>query len=117
MRPMFKSLLFFGGSVWLMVAGAETPYPTAERYLFVRQCMNEHAHFLSPPMYQCACVMDKLVATVPYEDFSFLRTVGQAVTIGGERGGELRDNQAVQASAKKYRDLLKNLSQSCDLQP
>jgi hypothetical protein len=119
MRQIFKPLIAFVICTNLMmtVAKAEAPYPTAERYLFVRQCMNEHADFLSPPMYQCACVMDKLVATVPYEEFSFLRAVGMAVTIGGERGGELRDNQAVQDSARKYRDLMKKLAQSCDLQP
>ena len=44
-----------------------------------------------------------------------MTTIVKAVSIGGERGGDLRDNETIKPQIKRYRDLQSEVQKSCFL--
>lgn len=81
---------------------ASHDYPTHERVIYAIQCIaaNGGAHAL---IYQCSCAIDKLARQFSYEEFVDMQTAANGLSMAGERGGELRDNDAVRANARRYR--------------
>jgi len=54
---------------------------------------------------------------VSYEDYTNMSTIVNAMTIGGERGGVMRDNETVKPQIKRYRDLQAKVQKACFLSP
>ncbi len=88
-------------------------YPTLERVRFVQDCMAEHPGPTFEMTSKCVCVVDALAQTMTLEEFVDMNTEMKAVSIGGERGGALRDNERVQKDVRKWRAQLKQVKQAC----
>ena len=92
-------------------------FPTVDRVLYVQECMKVHPGPSFEMVNKCSCALDKLAGEVKYEDYVTMITVVNAVSIGGERGSELRDNESIKPLAKRFRELQSKVQQSCFINP
>ena len=90
-------------------------FPTADRMLYVQECMQAHPGSNFEMVNKCSCALDKLALKVKFDDYVTMTTIVKAVTIGGERGGDLRDNETIKPQIKRYRDLQSEVQSSCFL--
>ena len=97
-------------------AAAPEPYPTSERVLYVNQCMRDHPGAFYEMVNKCSCAIDAMAREVSYEDYSTMITVVNAMTIGGERGGELRDNETLKPQVKRWREMQQKVQRGCFIQ-
>ncbi len=102
------------GPAW---AQAPAGYPTVERVLFVQECMRAHPGNYYEMVNKCSCALDTLARDLPFDDYETLTTVTNALTIGGERGGVMRDNEALPPLARKLRELTAKAKRSCFINP
>lgn len=94
-------------------APAANDYPTAQRVLYVQECMAAHPGNHYEMVSKCSCAIDAMAEQVPYDDFVTMSTIANALTIGGERGGSLRDNETLKPDVKRFRDLQAKVKKSC----
>jgi hypothetical protein len=90
-------------------------FPTVDRMLYVQECIQAHPGPNFEMVNKCSCALDKLALKVKFDDYVTMTTIVKAVTIGGERGGELRDNETIKPQIKRYRDLQSEAQKSCFL--
>lgn len=90
-------------------------FPTADRMLYVQECMRAHPGSNFEMVNKCSCALDNLALKVKFDDYVTMSTIVKAVTIGGERGGDLRDNEVIKPQIKRYRDLQSEVQKSCFL--
>lgn len=98
------------------VAAPATPghdYPTVERVLYVQQCMREHPGPFYEMVNKCSCALDRIAAEVSLDDFVEMNTVVNAMTIGGERGSELRDNAGAKKQVSRWKALQARVQPAC----
>ncbi len=88
-------------------------YPTADRVVFVQACMRDHPGPHYEMINKCACAIDKIASTVPFDEFVDMNTATNANTIGGERGSYIRDVELLQKDIRKYRRILGEAKKSC----
>jgi hypothetical protein len=88
-------------------------FPTAERVIYVQECIknNPGPHF--EMINKCSCALDALAREVKYDDYVTMTTVVNAMSIGGERGNDLRDNETLKPQLKRYRDLQAQAQKTC----
>ena len=98
-------------------AAAANDFPTADRVLYVQECIKAHPGANFEMVSKCACALDKLAAKIKFDDYVTMTTIVKAVTISGERGADLRDNESVKPQIKRYRDLQTDVQKSCFLNP
>lgn len=96
-------------------AAAASNFPTADRVEFVLECMRDHAGGEFELLNKCSCVIDRLAEKYKYDAYVEAQTLAKSVTIAGERGSVLRDNEAAQKAARSYRDTLAAASRACFL--
>ena len=104
--------------VALLSAGpvlAANDFPTSTRVEFVLECMRDHTGGDFELLSKCSCVIDRLAEKYKYEAFVEAQTLAKSVTIAGERGAALRDNEQAQKAARKYRDGVAAASRACFL--
>ncbi|HEV7821374.1 MAG TPA: hypothetical protein VGO84_09350 [Burkholderiales bacterium] len=88
-------------------------YPTAGRVEYVTLCIQAHGNdFVN--LYKCSCVIDKIAAVLPYDEFVEQSTFSKYATLGGEGGAEFRVDQA-KDKTKKFRALQASASNECGL--
>jgi len=92
---------------------AANDFPTLERVLYVQECMRAHPGPQFEMVSKCSCALDALAKEVKFDDYVTMSTITNALTIGGERGGALRDNDSVKPEAKRYRELQAQVQKSC----
>ena len=97
-------------------AGADD-YPTVERVIYVLECMRAHPGPQFEMTSKCSCALDALARDVTYDDYVALSTVSKAISIGGERGGSIRDAPALEAQARRYRELQAKVEKGCFINP
>ena len=102
----------------LLCAFAQTPaqahdYPTAERVVFVQACMRDHPGPHYEMLNKCACTLDTIAKDLPYDDFVDMSTATNANSIGGERGGAIRDVEPMQVLIRKFRQIQTAAMKSC----
>jgi hypothetical protein len=90
-------------------------FPTADRVEFVLECMRDHTGGQFELLNKCSCTIDHLAGQYKYDDFVEAQTMAKAVTIAGERGSILRDNEDAQKAARRYRASVVEASRSCFL--
>lgn len=90
-------------------------FPTAERVEFVLECMRDHTGGRFELLNKCACAIDRLAEQYKYDDFVEAQTMSKAVTIAGERGSTLRDNEDAQNAARRYRASVVDAARACFL--
>jgi hypothetical protein len=90
-------------------------FPTAGRVEFVLDCMRDHAGGQFELLNKCSCAIDRLAEQYKYDDFVEAQTMAKAVTIAGERGSTMRDNEDAQNAAKRYRATIADAARACYL--
>lgn len=110
---------FLAAAALLAVAGtaAANDFPTVDRVLYVQECMKTHPGPNYEMVNKCSCALDAIAREVKHEDFVTMQTIVNAVSIGGERGGELRDNETIKPQIKRYRELQAKVQQGCFIAP
>ena len=108
-------LLFTGGLLGTVMVASANDFPTVDRVLYVQECLKAHPGQNFEMVNKCACSLDKLALKVKFDDYVTMTTIVKAVTIGGERGGDIRDNESLKPQIKRYRDLQSEVKKSCFL--
>jgi hypothetical protein len=88
-------------------------FPTADRVLYVQECMRAHDGPQFEMIHKCSCALDALARTIKYNDYVTLSTVGKAMSIGGERGSAIRDVPSLEPQLKRYRELQAQAEKGC----
>ena len=88
-------------------------FPTVDRVLYVQECMRAHPGPNFEMVNKCACALDHLASEVTFDDYVGMSTITKAISIGGERGGELRDNETLKPQIARYRALQAKVQQAC----
>lgn len=99
----------------LLAAGAAraNDFPTADRVLYVEDCIRANPGPYFEMVNKCSCAVDALAAEVKYDEYATMQTISNGMTIGGERGGAIRDVPTLQPELKKYRELQVKVKKSC----
>lgn len=95
------------------LAAHANDFPTVERVLYVQECMRANPGPNFEMVNKCSCALDRLAEQVKFEEYVTMSTLVKAVTIGGERGGELRDNETIKPQMARYRELQAKVQASC----
>jgi hypothetical protein len=90
-------------------------YSTVLRVEFVLECMRDHEGTRYEMMHKCSCVLDQLGEIYSADEFVEASTTSKAITISGERGAALRDNEQAKQLANKFRDSVKRAEFDCFL--
>lgn len=99
-------------------AAQANDFPTVDRVLYVQECIAAHPDVGRFEMTnKCACALDALAKEVRYDEYVQLSTASKATTIGGERGGYIRDSEQLQADIKRYRALQAKVKKGCFIGP
>jgi hypothetical protein len=112
---------YFPHFICASILGAGSPafaandFPTSGRVEFVLECMRDHTGGQFELLNKCSCVVDRLAGKYKYDAFVESQTLAKSVTIAGERGSALRDNDQAQKAARRYRDDLAEASRACFL--
>ena len=88
-------------------------YPTLDRVRYVQECMAEHPGPAFEMTSKCVCVVDALAQQVTLDEFVNMATALKASTIGGERGGYIRESSGLQADVKRWRELQRKVKSGC----
>lgn len=88
-------------------------YPTQGRVEYVLTCLDENGHEFAN-VYKCSCVIDKIAAVLPYDEFVDQQTFARYATLGGQGGAEFRVDHARQES-KAFRTLTSSAYRACGL--
>ncbi len=92
-------------------------FPTVERVLYVQECMNAHRGPFYEMVNKCSCALDALAGEVKFDDYVTMSTATKANSIGGERGGTIRDAEPLQVQIKRYRELQAKVQKGCFIAP
>lgn len=88
-------------------------FPTVDRVLYVQECMRAHPGPAFEMTNKCACTLDKLAASMKYQEYVSMSTIVKAMSIGGERGGAIRDVPSYEPQVKRYKDLVSKAEKAC----
>lgn len=90
-------------------------FPTSSRVLYVDECVRSHPGTYFEMVSKCSCVVDDLAAALGYDEFTTMQTIANGMSIGGERGGAIRDAPSLQPELKKYREMQAQARKACFL--
>jgi hypothetical protein len=92
-------------------------FPTADRVIYVQDCVknNPGPHF--EMINKCSCAIDALAREIKYDDYVTMTTIVNAMSIGGERGNDMRDNETLKPQVKRYRELQAQAYKACLITP
>ena len=113
-RPLVF-LFLLGQCAALMAASPAqvNDVPTVDRVLYVQECMRAHP---GPPFEmtnKCSCALDAVARSVKYKDYVTMSTITKAMSIGGERGGAIRDVPSLEPQAKRYKEIQAKAEKGC----
>jgi hypothetical protein len=111
-RPLRRAALpalLAAASPW----AAAHDYPTVARVEYVQACMRDNPGNYYEMLNKCSCVLDRLAAQVPFEDFMGMSTATNANSIGGERGNTIRDTEPLQKQIREFRKLQAAAREGC----
>ncbi|HEY6512806.1 MAG TPA: hypothetical protein VI032_12540 [Burkholderiaceae bacterium] len=97
----------------LTTAASANDFPTAERVLYVNECMRANPGPQFEMVNKCSCALDRLASEVKYDDYVSMSTIVNAITIGGERGSEMRDNESLKPQIARFRELQARVNKAC----
>ncbi len=96
---------------------AANDFPTVDRVLYVQECMRDNPGPNFEMVNKCSCALDALAREVKYEQYVEMSTIAKAMSIGGERGNDLRDNETLKSPLKRYRELQAKVQKGCFINP
>ncbi len=88
-------------------------FPTVDRVLYVQECMRAHPGPNYEMVNKCSCALDAVAVAVKFDDYVTMATASNANSIGGERGGYIRDSESLQVQIKRYRELQTRAKSGC----
>ena len=88
-------------------------FPTVDRVLYVQECMRANPGPQFEMINKCSCALDVLAKDLKYDEYVTLSTISKAMSIGGERGGAIRDVPSLEPQSKRYRELQTKAHQAC----
>ena len=101
-------------ALWMASGAARAnDFPTVDRVLYVQECMRAHPGPQFEMINKCSCALDALAGDIKYDDYVTISTVSKAMSIGGERGGAIRDAPSLEPQAKRYRELQTKAEKGC----
>ena len=117
-RSSVRSPVLKAAALTLMALGSATAfaandYPTSARVLYVEDCIRANPGPYFEMVNKCSCAVDSFAAVVGYDEFTTMQTISNGMSIGGERGGAIRDVPSLQPELKKYRELQTKVKKSC----
>jgi hypothetical protein len=92
-------------------------FPTVDRVLYVQECVRNNPGPHYEMINKCSCALDKLAGEVKFADYVNMNTIANAVSIGGERGGQMRDNESLKPQIARWRDLQAKARKACFIGP
>jgi hypothetical protein len=92
-------------------------FPTVDRVLYVQECMSGRTGSTFELVNKCSCALDALAGQISYDEYVQLSTATKATSIGGERGGYIRDAEILQKQIRRYRELQSQAKSGCFLGP
>ncbi len=92
-------------------------FPTAERVLGVQACMRQYPGPFHEMLHKCACSLDTVAAQMSFAEYVELSTIANAMTIAGERGNEMRDNESLKAPLARFKRLKLEADKACFINP
>jgi hypothetical protein len=103
---------------WCTLPMAATPapvndFPTLDRVQYVQECMRAHPGPTFEMTSKCSCALDALASSVKYKDYVTMSTITKALSIGGERGGAIRDVPSYEPEIKRLRELQAKAEKGC----
>ncbi len=110
-----KRLMFVAFALLSASTAYGNDYPTVDRVEYVQECMRNHPGSRHEMLYKCSCTIDRIASEIRYGEYVELWTAANAVSIGGERGAQLRDAQVSQDMAKKFRTIEAKAQKGCFL--
>lgn len=94
-------------------AARANDFPTVDRVLYVQECMRSNPGPNFEMVNKCSCALDRIAEQVKFDDYVQMTTVVNAISIGGERGSELRDNETVKPQIARWRELQSKVKSAC----
>ncbi len=88
-------------------------YPTAQRVIYVEDCVRQNPGPYFEMINKCSCALDQIAAILTYDDFVGLQTATNANSMAGERGNAIRDSDALQKDIRRFRDLQETVKKNC----
>ena len=116
LRSVRTLRLIAAGSLALAASGAfaqNNDYPTTDRVVFVMACMRDHPGNHFEMINKCSCAIDAIARELPFDTYTAMSTALNANTIGGERGGYIRDTEMLQGDIRKFRQLTTKAKKGC----
>ena len=88
-------------------------YPTADRVIYVQECMRQHPGPHFEMLNKCSCAIDTIARTLSYDQYVTMTTAVNANSIGGERGAYIRDVDSLQQQIREFRKLQDQALKGC----
>ena len=110
---MKKSLPTLCALLLASAAACANDFPTADRVLFVQECMRAHPGQAFEMIHKCSCTLDAVAAEIRYDDYVTLSTISKAMSIGGERGSSIRDAPSLEPQARRFREFQIKAEKGC----
>jgi hypothetical protein len=108
-----RSLLTLCALLVTSATARANDFPTVDRVLYVQECMRAHPGLQFEMTNKCSCALDALARDVNYDDYVTMSTISKAISIGGQRGGVMRDTPSLEPQVKRYRELQTKAEQGC----
>jgi hypothetical protein len=100
--------------LWIASGAAlANDFPTSARVLYVEDCIRANPGPYFEMVNKCSCAADAMAAEVEYDEFTTMQTISNGMSLGGERGGVIRDTPTLQPELKKYRELQAKVKKGC----
>ena len=108
-------IVFFALAAPVAQSAEMEGYSTVLRVEFVLECMRDREGTRYEMMNKCACVLDRLGQIYSAREFVDAWTTSKAISISGERGAALRDNEQAKQVALAFRNTVKRAEADCFL--
>lgn len=111
-RPLLAAA-WLGGLALASGSALANDYPTADRVLYVQDCMRANPGPYYEMVNKCSCAIDAFANEVNFDEYTEMVTISNGMTIGGERGGAFRDVPTLAPELKKYREISAKVKKAC----
>ena len=113
---MAAGLILGAGFMIRPLPALANDFPTLARVQYVEECQREHPGPGYEMRSKCSCALDHIAARVSHDEFETLKTANDAMSIGGERGGALRENPGIRPMIARLRQLQSQAAKACFLE-
>ena len=115
-RTRLLSMLLAGTCAALSAtprAAQANDFPTVDRVLYVQACMRDNPGNYYEMVNKCSCAVDTLASELSFDDYTTMVTISNGMTLGGERGGAIRDVPTLEPMLKRYKELQAKAKKGC----